>query len=98
MVEEGLLGCGKSSRIGDVCPRCWWGSELDGDPRVEARWDLGRWECGLSMSMGDGGPVGADFDGMELVGDGLAWIAPAHLDGPTMKCWMCTLRSPIRMV
>ena len=38
----------------------------------------------------DGGPVGADFDGMELVCDGSAWVAPAHLAGPTMKSWVCT--------
>ena len=42
MVEEGLLGFGKSSSIGDVCPGWWWGSELDGDPEVEAWLDLGK--------------------------------------------------------
>ena len=39
---------------------------------------------------GNGSPVGADLEGMELVGDGSAWVAPAHLGGPAMECWVCT--------
>ena len=64
MVGESLLGFGKSFRIDDVCPRWWWGSELDGDQEVEAWWgpeskdviDPGHW--------GDGSSVGAYFGWM----------------------------------
>ena len=37
---------------------------------------------------GDGGPVGAYFGCIQLIGYCSAWVAPAHLIGPAMKSGM----------